>query len=122
MMASILFIDDDPRMVELYGASLASAGHVIYPAEGGLAGLKLCNSRGFDVVITEILMPEPDGFEIILNLKMKKKCPKIIAMLRGSTWVKRGPLLTSARLLGADRVLSKPFSADELLAYLSELV
>ena len=63
-MASILFIDDDPRLVESYGASLALAGHVIYPAESGLTGLKLCNSRSFDVVITEILMPDPDGFEI----------------------------------------------------------
>ncbi len=112
-MASILIIDNDPQIIGLYGEFLSATGHEVVSADNGLQGLKLFNSRAFDLVITEISMPGVDGFEVILNLKMKLLCPKIITTGVDET------LLKMAKDFGADRTLFKPFSRDELLACLN---
>lgn len=122
-MVSVLLIDDDPGMIDLVSAPLTSAGFLVLPANGGLAGLKLLHTYTFDLVITEFLMPEADGLEVITNIKMKTVQPKIVVMFKAPSFFLDGkPLPDLARLLGSHRILLKPFTADELLFCLRDLV
>jgi DNA-binding response OmpR family regulator len=120
-MPSILLIDDTPCMLEMFEVSLASAGYLVFVARGGLAGLKMCNICSFDFVITEMLMQDANGLEVIANLKMKKACPKIIVLHRGSRCSGEDPLVATAGELGADRILPQPVSATLLMECLREL-
>jgi len=121
-MAAILLIDNDPALIDQLVPHLTASGHQVFPARDGLAGLKLIHSHSFDLVITEVFMPEADGLEVIANLKMKEVCPKVIVMFRALPCFDPKTLPAAARLLGADRVLLKPFGAEELLTSLRELV
>ena len=112
-MASILIIDNDPQIITMYCEILSATGHEVDFADNGLLGLKLFNSRACDLVITEIFMPEVDGFEVILNLKMKLPCPKII--VTGAVGdLCNGKLLKMVKDFGADRTLSKNLSVNKM--------
>ncbi|MBJ6749216.1 response regulator [Geomonas anaerohicana] len=120
-MASVLFIDDDVTTIERLQDPLADAGYILFAAHTGLAGLKMINIISFDLVVTELLMPGTNGLDVILNLKMKKECPRILALLRRSPWGNKDPLLAAARTLGADGVLAKPFTVVEFMSCLQQL-
>ncbi len=76
---------------------------------------------GADLLITDIVMPEKEGFEVLMELKKAKPPVKIIAMSGGG---RHSPteVLHVARHLGASRILAKPFSNGELVAAIEALL
>ncbi len=74
-----------------------------------------------DLVITDLIMPEEDGLEVIMKIREKKPGIKIIAISGGG---KAGPgsYLNLAKALGADAVFSKPFSVGELVSKIESLL
>jgi DNA-binding response OmpR family regulator len=119
-MASILLIDDDNDLRAMAAFVLRHAGHSVVEACDGKVGLEHFRKSKPDLVITDMVMPEMEGFEVLSELRKSKAPVKTIAMSGGG---QRKPTdnLRMAGHMGA-KVLSKPFSKDELLAAVNELL
>ena len=120
-MASILVIDDDPQIGRLLEKVLGRAGHEVVVAVNGKEGLRLFREGTFDLIITDLIMPEKEGLEIIMELRQKYPQTKIIAMSGGG---RIGPdsYLKMANTLGAKKTLTKPFGREDLLSAVSALL
>lgn len=117
----ILVIDDDNANRAALAFALRQPGYEILMAENGNVGLKMCETEQVDLVITDILMPETDGIEVILALRQYDVIPKVIAMTGGGRWCGM-EMLQAAKMLGADAVVSKPCSLPHLERVLVELL
>lgn len=120
-MASILIIDDDTGIRRVVRTSLERAGHGVVEAENGVVGMALYREEPADVVITDLFMPDQDGIETIQQLREEFPDATILAISGGAA---RGPegTLTDALLLGADAILAKPFTIEELIHRVQELL
>ena len=114
----LLVIDDQEEVRETLRDMLEANGYEVLEAADGKKGLRLLKrqelkqpkTKPVDVVITDMIMPEKEGVETILELRRKYPGIKIVAISGG------GPdYLRMAKVLGADRILAKPFSPEELL-------
>lgn len=120
-MASILLVDDDAAFRAAAKRALTGAGHTVEEAADGRRALKSLKSAQPDVVVTDIIMPDSDGIELIAALRKAHPGLRVLAVSgRGNM----GPLdlLKMASVVGADATLSKPFSGDELLEAVGKLV
>lgn len=120
-MATIVLIDDDKDVRRTLVRMLETAGHEVHEAADGDSVLELSIRVDPQLVITDFLMPEKEGFETIMTLKRDQPPLRIIAMSGGG---RSGGMdfLDMARSLGADEVLQKPFRRAELLDLVSRLV
>lgn len=116
-MASILVIDDEIAVRGMLKELLSRAGHAVQTAGNGTIGLTMACTGNFNVVITDLLMPEPDGFETIIALR--RECPSLpVIAMTGAVQAAYGTTLDcldTAAHLGAGCVLRKPFTRDALL-------
>jgi DNA-binding response OmpR family regulator len=108
-MKRILVIDDDKLVRETIVDTLIDDGHTVESAENGIEGLRTLRSAPFDLVVTDLYMPEKEGIEIIVEIRRDFPSVKILAVSGGETGQ-----LTVAKLLGADKTLRKPFDLGDL--------
>lgn len=80
--ASILLIDDSPIILELIGAALEEGGHRVTLASSGSEGLALYDASSFDIVITDLLMPDIDGTSVLIELR--ERDPDVIVIMLSS--------------------------------------
>jgi CheY-like chemotaxis protein len=120
-MAAILMIDDDAAVRRMARLSLERAGHDVAEASNGAEGARLFNSSTFDLVITDVFMPEMDGIETIRELRARHPSIRILAISGGGSARASGPL-EDAHMLGADDVLAKPFDAARLVRAVDALL
>jgi two-component system response regulator (stage 0 sporulation protein F) len=111
-MATILIIDDEPSVRALLRCVLEAAGYQVTEASNGRQGLELYRLRPADLVITDILMPELNGFDMLLELTREFLDAKVIAI---SGVGGEENHLDKAKLLGARRTFQKPFGMPQLL-------
>jgi len=111
-MATILVIDDQKPMRALLRDTLEGNGHEVLEASNGLLGLERYRERAADLIITDILMPEMNGLEMMLELKRSFPNVKVIAISCGP---EREGGLHAAMLLGARQTFQKPFDMRALL-------
>ncbi len=106
-MATILVIDDDKSIQIVFKQFLERKGHDVLLADDGRQGMQLINQSDLDLIITDIMMPEMDGLEILLEIRNSKQTIPIIAISGG---MRDLPLnfLSQAKLFGARQVLEKP--------------
>jgi DNA-binding response OmpR family regulator len=114
-MAHILVIEDDAPMRMLTGEFLRRAGHTIREACNGREGIELASRETFDLVLTDIIMPEKEGIEVIMDLRRQQPGLRIIAMSGGGR-LSADDCLKLAQKLGAKATLNKPFGGTQLLA------
>jgi len=119
-MVRILVVDDDFQMREMLGVILERKGYDVKTASDGKAALQLQSTKPFDIVITDMIIPEKDGLETISELRRGYPRVKIIAISAGGRNRPEG-YLELARQIGADRVLVKPFGSWEILGAVREL-
>jgi DNA-binding response OmpR family regulator len=113
-MPRILVIETEPSLRHIIGRTLAGEGHEVLEAQSGAEGLRLWQARGADLVLTDVLLPETSGVEVILELRGFLPTLPIVAMPGAEpSW--ELDLLNEAHLLGAVRLLPKPFLLGELL-------
>ena len=112
--ARILIIDDDAAVSRTLSLILSRAGHQVTTATSGRKGLELLSQDGFDLVLTDIIMPELDGIEAIRRIRNDHPGLRIIAMSGGGQ-IDKADFLHMAEALGADRVLEKPVRSERLL-------
>jgi DNA-binding response OmpR family regulator len=120
-MAKVLVIDDDAAMRRLVRRILNGAGHEAVEAQDGVVGLAKFHAEAPDIVITDIIMPEREGVQTILEMRATGSQIGIIAMSGGGMGTAQ-LYLNIARDLGADAVLAKPFRPDELIAAVDRLL
>ena len=120
-MARILLIEDNAGLRAILAEHLALAGHTVIEAGDGREGLDHFRRVGADLVITDMVMPETEGFEVLRELRRTHPPVKIIAM-SGEGQGSGAAYLDAARLLGAAKVLLKPFPAAVLIAAIAELL
>ena len=125
-MKKILIIEDDDFVQKMLKQTFERAGYEVGMASNGAAGLKLYDSKlsllePYDVVITDLIMPEMEGIETITKLRKSNPNVKIIAISGGGR-NKPEDYLHLAQKLGASCTFTKPVDRDALLEKVSELV
>jgi DNA-binding response OmpR family regulator len=119
--ATVLVIDDDPDMVESLAMMLGDHGFPVLTANDGVRGLEMFREYKPAVVLSDILMPEQDGIEVIMTMRRERPGVKIIA-ISGSGRIGTTDFLTMARKLGADATFEKGHKAGELLGLLKTML
>jgi CheY-like chemotaxis protein len=114
----VLVIDDDPDVLDLIAAFLGDAGHETQTTASSREGLRFLETEHFDALITDVLIPELDGIEIMRAVR--KKLPElwIIAMSGGTDRLSANTALRMTQMLGTNRILYKPFAQEHLIAAL----
>ena len=120
-MKRILLIDDDAAVRLTVGEVLDRAGYEVHSADDGRSGLELFQRNDFDLLITDLLMPEQDGLETIMALR-RGRAPLKIMVISGCGQSLGPEYMKIARHLGADSTLAKPFTRDELLTAVADLL
>jgi len=120
-MARILIIDDDVQILDMLRQILKSEGYEVVEAADGREGIRLYREDPADLIITDIIMPEKEGIETIMELKRDFPDVKIIAISGGG---RIGPeeYLPMAEMLGAKRTFSKPVERKQLLNAVRKLL
>jgi|HubBroStandDraft_1064217.scaffolds.fasta_scaffold00199_25 DNA-binding response OmpR family regulator len=114
-MKKILVIDDDAAVRDTIVQILESEGYRVDSAGDGRRGLALFHSGRPDLTITDIIMPQMEGIEMITEIRKASPEAKVIAISGGSRIISTD-FLEIARLLGAADVIAKPFDTDDFLA------
>ena len=118
-MPSILIIEDDDLFREALAGALTERGYKVMQAADGEQGVKLVRTEPTDLVITDMVMPNKEGIETIIQLRRDYPSVGIIAMSGGLA--QNAPLyLKLAGSLGATRTLKKPFGLPALLTAIEE--
>lgn len=110
--ATILVVEDEPRLIRLVETLLTSIGHRVLTASDGQTAVELAAIESPDLVILDLLLPGSlDGFEVCQRIRSFSTTPIIMLTARN-----REPDKLRGFSLGADDYITKPFSARELLA------
>jgi len=110
--ATILIIDDEEPIRALLRFALEAAGYEVTEAANGRQGLDLYRRRPTDLIIADMLMPELNGLDLLLELTREFLHAKVIA-ISGAGGEQN--VLDVAKLLGARQTFEKPFSIPQLL-------
>ena len=120
-MGRILIIDDDRAMRGTMRKILEREGHEVREAGDGAVGLKLVREDPPEVVVTDLIMPNKEGIETIIELRAESPGVRILAVSGGDLDLPAGRLF-DADALGADASLPKPFTVDQLRAAVAALL
>jgi DNA-binding NtrC family response regulator len=114
--ATILIVEDDDAMRDLLCEELRDAGHRVVSAPGGRLGLDVARAEPVDLVVTDLRMPDLDGFDLIRDLAALSDPPHIVMITAF------GSIETAIKAvkLGAYDYITKPFEIDELLLVLDK--
>ncbi|WP_157667740.1 response regulator [Comamonas serinivorans] len=109
----VLVIDDEPQIRKFIDISLRSQGYATLLAENGQQGLGLLASRGADIVVLDLGLPDMDGREVLQELRQWSRVPVVVLTVRASE-AEKVALLDA----GANDYVTKPFGIAELMARL----
>jgi DNA-binding NtrC family response regulator len=109
--ASILVVEDDAAMRDLLAEELGDAGYTVAAAAGASSGLEMARAGRYDLIITDLRMPEMDGFDLIRGVVALPEAPHVVMITAF------GSIETAIRAvkLGAYDYITKPFEMEELL-------
>lgn len=113
-MADILIVDDDLGVLRVLRKILEAEGHSVTEAPDGEVAFEEYQVNPAALVITDIFMPGVDGIEFLVQVRRAFPECRVLAMSGGGI-LSRDQALSDASLLGADHILHKPFSRDEVL-------
>jgi len=113
-MACVLVVEDEHNLRDIICSILKEAGHEAIAACDGSEIADLLEDRNLDLVLTDILMPEKEGIQTIIELRRQNPSLRIIGMSGGGM---EGPdhYLDMAKEFGANQTLRKPFNKEKLL-------
>jgi CheY-like chemotaxis protein len=127
----ILLVDDDPDVLLALSGTLRRAGYLVRTSDSAEAGLEMLEQDAADVLITDVIMPNQSGLEVVKTVRALYPFIRVIAISGGGNF---GPLdyqpdaiTTSAYLAaceqaGAHAVLAKPFEASEILSVIRQVL
>lgn len=126
-MAKILIVDDDADVTRTVEAMLFGTGHEVTCENKSKRVENILSETVFDLVISDIFMPEYDGIELVLDIKKASPGVRILIMTGGGRFFPPGSdalaeITDSARMFGASAVITKPFKRQQLLDAVSALI
>ena len=116
MQPRLLVVDDEEKVRKYLSSLLRNRGYQVDAAPDGISALEMVNHADFDVVLLDVLMPGPDGLEVLQEIKRQKPHIEVI-MLTGNASVNTG---VEGIRLGAFDYLLKPLDLNALTECLSE--
>jgi len=119
-VARILAVDDSVAMRQMVEVTLSSAGHDVHQAVDGKEALSLAGKQSFDLVITDVNMPQMDGITLVKQLRelpSYKHTPMLVLTTEHAPERK-----TEGREAGATGWLVKPFNPERLLATVAKVL
>lgn len=119
-MYDILVVDDEPLIREGLKVALEMEGYHAQIAADGKEAVKMVKMSNPNILITDIIMPEKDGIEVICDVKRFNPNIKILAISGGGR-ISAQEHLKIAKQLGANSVLAKPFSTEELMFEIKQM-
>ncbi len=117
---NILVVEDNLAFLEVLRDVLEMEGYTVHEALNAAEGHSLIQGIRVDLLITDMLLPDGNGADLIATLQKRSPAAKVVAM-SASTFHRMGPE-QAAQDLGVDRVLAKPFDLDTLLNLVAELL
>jgi|SRR5689334_3137851 two-component system, chemotaxis family, chemotaxis protein CheY len=120
LVARILTVDDSAAMRQMVEVTLTSAGYDVEQARDGREALDIAHNTSFDLVITDVNMPEMDGLTLVRQLRGMpgyKHTPLLVLTTEGTTERKM-----EGREAGATGWIVKPFNPDKLLATVAKVL
>ncbi|MGQ3353177.1 MAG: response regulator [Phreatobacter sp.] len=118
---NILVVDDVPAMQVSIAAALEAAGHTVSTASSGSRALACVEDGDFDVIVTDIWMPDGDGLRLIKQVRERPDAPRVIVITGGGPKLSIELAGSLAEVWGADHVLVKPFDDRRLVALVEGL-
>ncbi len=119
-MKTILIVDDDELFRTMLEAMLRKEGYQVLTASNGTEAQARLESISPDLIMTDILMPEGDGIELITALNRQQRGIPIVAMSGGRRSISLEFNLESAALMGVKATLPKPFTRENLRQVLAD--
>lgn len=119
-MAAILVVDDSTSLRNMVVFTLKEAGHEVIEASDGVQGLEAAQKQAFDLVLTDVNMPEMDGITLcgeLRKLEELKFTPILMLTTEGSSEMK-----LKGKAAGATGWLVKPFNPEKLLSTIKRVV
>ena len=120
MQQTILVVDDEADVTSSLQERLRIEGYNVCTASDGRKGLNLYHTQHVDLVITDVLMPELDGLEVLRSLRRLSTTLPIIAM--SGSGDRDLDFLVEAEEFGATRTIAKPFRLGELVVMVNDLL
>lgn len=120
-MTIILVVDDDPTIRTIAAELLRSERHTVVEAADGDEALRVLQTTGADLVVLDMLMPNRDGLETIIEIRRSHPGVRILAISSGGS-LGVTDLLATARVFGADETLPKPLSFTTFAATVDRLL
>lgn len=118
----ILVADDVEEIARLVALWLEEAGHAVTHAASGRDVVRLVKTKPFDVVVTDIVMPDGDGWDAILAINRMRPATRILAISGGGNQMPADACLRVAKGVGADRILKKPFQRAQLIDAVEQMM
>ena len=112
--ASVVVIDDVVEIQQLVQQWLRELGCIVTCVSTGREAVRILRTVHVDLVITDIIMPDGDGLEVITELRRAQPSTRLIAMSGGGNHLRAADCLKLAKGLGAHGGLTKPFSRQQL--------
>ncbi len=117
----IIYIEDDPDMIDLVSLILNRRGFSVMGASGGVKGLEMVLSEVPDLVLLDLMMPDLDGWDVYQQMKAQAKTRSIpvIVITAKAQAIDR---VLGLRIAKVDDYICKPFSPNELIASIDRIV
>jgi DNA-binding response OmpR family regulator len=113
----VLVVEDDPSTQRALATILRQEGYTVLQARDGSEAIRLWRDSGADLVLMDLVMPDKDGIETIVELRASDPDIRIVAMSGGAGIDNpRIDLLGDAKMLGAMLTIDKPFTPAEVIA------
>lgn len=120
-MSVILVVDDDPTVRLIAKELLQTEGHAVLEACDGAEAVRLVSSVHTDLVVLDMLMPNKDGLETIVDLRRTQAGVRILAISSGGS-MEAGQLLRIALVFGADEIMAKPLRMETFAPTVARLL
>lgn len=122
-MATIMVIDDEAPVRGVLRELLEQDGHKVLEACDGSEAIALIRQISVDLIITDLVMPNKSGIDVIMEIKNAMPALPIIA-LSGGGGIKTGRFdyLQIAKLIGANQIMSKPFAGADIRKQVNDML
>ena len=120
-MSTILVVDDDTSILDFIEQALSDS-HKVFTTETVAGAEEISNSNSIDLLIADLVIPEKNGIDMIMEFKKTHPEIKILAISGGGGITGRFDYLPIAKLVGAEDTLKKPFSVNELRTSIETII